>query len=55
MGGQDLLILNSAYCEWETFYNMDRPHHSLDLMSPAEYLHRHYSGLAPPDRPSHMY
>jgi transposase len=31
-----------------------RPHHSLDLMSPAEYLYKHHQGLVPLSKLSHM-
>jgi putative transposase len=54
MGEQDLKSLNNALLEWETFYNMDRPHHSLDLMTPAEYLYEYHSDLASIQKPSHM-
>jgi len=54
MGELDLKHVNAALREWERIYNEVRPHHSLDLMTPAEYLREHYSGLAPPEKPSHM-
>jgi transposase InsO family protein len=54
MGELDLKSLNNALLEWETFYNMDRPHHSLDLMTPAEYLYEYHSDLASIQKPSHM-
>ena len=54
MGELDLKSLNNALREWETFYNMDRPHHSLDFMTPAEYLYENHSDLASIQKPSHM-
>jgi transposase InsO family protein len=54
MGELDLKSLNNALREWETYYNMDRPHHSLDLMTPAEYLYENHSILASIQKPSHM-
>jgi transposase InsO family protein len=49
MGDLDLKSINAALREWESFYNTVRPHHSLDLRTPAEYLRENYSGLAPSD------
>jgi len=54
MGDLDLKSINRALREWENFYNRVRPHHSLDLMSPAEYLYKHHQGLVPLSRLSHM-
>lgn len=54
MGELDLKSVNKALREWENFYNRVRPHHSLDLMSPAEYLYKHHSGLVPISKLSHM-
>jgi transposase InsO family protein len=54
MGELDLKSVNHALLEWEHFYNTVRPHHSLDLLSPAEYLYKHHPGLAPPSQLSHM-
>lgn len=34
--------------------NTLRPHHSLDLFSPAEYLYKHHPGLALDGQLSHM-
>jgi transposase InsO family protein len=55
MGELDLKSVNEALREWEVFYNTVRPHHSLDLKTPAEYLYEYHSDLAPIQKPSHMY
>lgn len=47
MGDLDLKSVNEALREWELFYNTVRPHHSLDLMTPEEYLSEYHSDLAP--------
>jgi putative transposase len=54
MGELDLKSVNEALREWEHYYNTVRPHHSLDLKTPAEYLYENYSDLAPIPKPSHM-
>ena len=54
MGELDLKSVNEALRDWEQFYNTVRPHHSLDLMTPAEYLYEHQSGLASIPKSSHM-
>jgi putative transposase len=54
MGELDLRSVNEALREWEQFYNTVRPHHSLDLKTPAEYLYENHSELAPIPKPSHM-
>ena len=54
MGELDLKSVNEALQEWEVFYNTVRPHHSLDLKTPAEYLSECHSGLASISTPSHM-
>jgi transposase InsO family protein len=54
MGELDLKSVNRALRDWENFYNRVRPHHSLDLMSPAEYLYKHHQGLVPISKLSHM-
>lgn len=54
MGELDLKSVNRALREWENFYNRVRPHHSLDLMSPAEYLYTYHQGLVPLSKLSHM-
>ena len=54
MGELDLKSINRALRDWENFYNQVRPHHSLDLMSPAEYLCKHHPGMAPAHTLSHM-
>jgi putative transposase len=54
MGDLDLTSVNEALRDWEYFYNMVRPHHSLDLQTPAEYLYENHSDLAPIQKPSYM-
>jgi transposase InsO family protein len=54
MGELDLKSVNEALRDWENFYNTVRPHHSLDLKTPAEYLYESHSDLAPIPKPSHM-
>ena len=54
MGELDLKSVNGALIEWESFYNTVRPHHSLDLMTPAEYLCKYHPGMAPATILSHM-
>jgi putative transposase len=54
MGELDLKSVNEALKEWEHFYNTVRPHHSLDLKTPGEYLYENYSELASIPKPSHM-
>jgi len=54
MGELDLKIVNKALLDWEYFYNTLRPHHLLDLLSPAEYLYKHDPGSAPDVQLSHM-
>lgn len=55
MGELDLKSVNEALRKWERFYNTVRPHHSLDLMTPAEYLCEYHPGLASVEKLSHMY
>lgn len=45
--------LNAALQEWENTYNYIRPHQSLDGLTPAEYIQKHYPDLNP--FLSHMY
>ncbi|TET35692.1 MAG: hypothetical protein E3J69_04895, partial [Anaerolineales bacterium] len=54
MGELDLKSVNEALRDWEVFYNTVRPHHSLDLKTPEEYLYEYHSDLAPIPKPSHM-
>jgi len=54
MGELDLRSLNEAMREWEHVYNHVRPHYSLDLMTPAEYLSLHHPEIAPLAQLSHM-
>jgi putative transposase len=46
MGELDLKRLNQAMREWEHTYNHIRPHYSLALRTPAEYLAEHHQELA---------
>jgi transposase InsO family protein len=54
MGALDLKSVNEALRSWEHFYNTLRPHHSLDLKTPAEYLDECHLSVAPIPKPSHM-
>lgn len=54
MGDLELTSLNRAMRQWEHVYNHVRPHYSLDLQTPAEYLARHHPAMAPPLNSSHM-
>jgi transposase InsO family protein len=54
MGELDLKSVNDALREWEYFYNNIRPHHSLDLKTPAEYLCEYHSGMVSIPKSSHM-
>ena len=45
--------LNHALRAWEKTYNFVRPHHSLDGLTPAEYIQKYHPGVAP--LLSHMY
>jgi transposase InsO family protein len=54
MGDLDLKSVNQALLEWEQFYNSVHPHHSLDLLTPAEYLCKYHPGMAPAGSLSHM-
>jgi transposase len=54
MGDLDLRSVNEALREWEVFYNTVRPHHSLALQTPLEYLDACHSGSASFPQPSHM-
>jgi len=47
MGELDLKRLNQAMREWEHTYNHIRPHYSLALKTPAEYLAQYHQRLAP--------
>lgn len=54
-GELDLKSVNAALQEWECTYNTRRPHHSLGLLTPAEYLLQHHSGMVLHEKLSHMY
>lgn len=47
MGDLQLTDLNKAMREWEYIYNHIRPHYSLALKTPTEYLAEYHQGLAP--------
>lgn len=49
----DLPVMNRVLQEWERIYNQVRPHHSLDNLTPQEYIRSHYPQFAP--QLSHMY
>jgi len=49
----DLPVMNKVLQEWERIYNQVRPHHSLDNLTPREYILSHYPMSAP--QLSHMY
>lgn len=53
MAELDMKSVKRALRDWEHFCNRVRPHHSLDLLSPAEYLYKHHQGLVPISKPSH--
>ena len=54
MGALELRKLNQAMRQWEHIYNHIRPHYSLALRTPAEYLAQHHPAMAPTPKPSHM-
>ena len=54
MGDLDLKSLNQAMREWEYTYNHIRPHYSLALKTPAEYLAEHHTRMPPKTHLSHM-
>jgi len=49
----ELPVMNRVLQEWERIYNQVRPHHSLDNMTPKEYIQTHYPQCWP--QVSHMY
>ncbi len=49
----DLPVMNRVLQEWERIYNQVRPHHSLDNLTPREYILSHYPKFSP--QLSHMY
>ena len=49
----DMPTLNNVLQEWERIYNFVRPHHSLDNLTPHEYIKSHYPKYLP--QLSHMY
>lgn len=54
MGELKLKQINEAMREWEHIYNHIRPHYSLDLKTPAQYLAENHQGLASKTQLSHM-
>jgi len=54
MGDLDLKCVNKSLRDWEEFYNTVRPHHSLDLKTPSEYLSECHSVSVPIPESSHM-
>jgi putative transposase len=54
MGELELKQLNEAMREWEHTYNYIRPHYSLALKTPAQYLADHHQRVAPKAQLSHM-
>ncbi len=54
MGELELKQLNKAMLEWEYIYNHIRPHYSLALRTPAEYLVEYNQRVAPKTQLSHM-
>lgn len=54
MGELELKQLNEAMREWEHTYNHIRPHYSLALKTPAQYLADHHRRVAPEAQLSHM-
>ena len=53
-GELDIPTLNQALLTWERIYDTYRPHHSLDGLTPAQYLIQHHPSSVP-SRLSHMY
>jgi transposase InsO family protein len=54
MGELDLVSLNDAMKKWEQTYNHIRPHYSLAMKTPAQYLAEHDARVAPNTQLSHM-
>jgi len=49
----DIPVMNKVLEEWERIYNQVRPHHSLDNLTPKEYIQSNYPQCWP--QVSHMY
>jgi transposase InsO family protein len=49
----DMSVMNKVLEEWERIYNQVRPHHSLDNLTPKEYIQTNYPQSWP--QVSHMY
>ena len=54
MGELDLKSVKEALRDWEHFYNTVRPHHLLDLKTPAEYLCEYHSSVASIPKSAHL-
>ena len=46
-GELDIPTLNRALLDWEFVYDTFRPHHSLDVLTPAQYLIQYHPSLVP--------
>ena len=53
-GALEIIPLNRALLGWERIYDTIRPHHSLDGLTPAEYLEQYHPSLVSTPL-SHMY
>ena len=49
----EIPVMNKVLEEWERIYNQVRPHHSLDNLTPKEYIQSNYPQCWP--QLSHMY
>lgn len=47
MGLDDIYEANLDLTEWLVEYNFNRPHQSLDYLTPIEYAHQHYFNVLP--------
>ena len=54
-GELEIEPLNQALLDWERVYNTIRPHHSLDGLTPEEYLVKCHPDVLDSPHPSHMY
>ena len=54
-GDLEIEPLNRALLGQERVYNTVRPHHSLDRLTPSEYLEKYHSETLVLTHPSHMY
>ena len=51
----DRKSVDEALRDWKVFYDTVRPHHSLDLKTPTEYLSEYCLGLASNSKSSPIY